>query len=96
MGILKHARKNSAGWQAGGAAGPKPLRGLAKLRGETARVREQFGYRLRLLFPATGGGISGRLLTYAEVAADLSQTPLGRVVTATASLTLAFLLIPSF
>lgn len=89
--LFRQAAKGSS-WQSG--AGPRES-GRDRLRKEVARYREQLRNRLRLLFDSgSGGGVSGRLISYAEIASDFLVTPLGQLLTATAALTLVYLLIP--
>ena len=89
--LFRQAAKGSD-WQSG--EGPRET-GRARLRKELARRREQLRGRLRLLFGSgAGGGVSGHLLSYAEIVSDFLVTPLGQLLTATMALTLAYLLIP--
>lgn len=88
--LFRQAAKGSS-WQSG--QGPRET-GRDRLRKEVARYREQLSNRLHLLFDSgSGGGVSGRLLSYAEIVADFLVTPLGQLLTATTALTLAYLLI---
>lgn len=87
--ISRAARKNT-GWN---ASGDNKLYGARRLRAEFQTFRRGFGQKFGLLFGSGGGGISGRLLTVAELIKDSSGTKFGRLATAILSLSLAWFLL---
>jgi hypothetical protein len=87
--VFKQAAKHS-GWR----SGDERESGRERLGKEVGRYRGQLAYRVSLLFSGHSGGFSGRLISYGEMLSDFSVTMLGRVVTATLALTLAYVLIP--
>lgn len=90
MGLLRR-NKSTSGWSTL-APDQGPLEGVAKLRAEFGELRKRWGSKIRLLIPR-GGGISGRILTIAEIVAEASSSAPGRVITATVCLVLAWRLI---
>jgi hypothetical protein len=86
--IFRQAAKGSD-WT---SAAPR-VSGRERLTQELTGYREQLAFRLRLVAGASGG-FSGRLITYGEMLSDFSRRPLGRFLTATVFLTLAYILIP--
>jgi hypothetical protein len=85
-------RNTKAGWRSAGAR-QQELEGGARLKSKLGERLQLTTGKLRLLFPRESGGISGRLLTFAEVASEMSGTYPGRVVTCAVSLALTWILL---
>lgn len=68
------------------------ISGLSALRQELRASTAALG-PARALLSDRSSGFSGRLVTLGEMAADAACSPVGRLVTATAALTLAYFVI---
>lgn len=82
--------RRSSGWSTSASA--DKLYGLARIRYEIKARKERLRSRLRHLLPSDGG-LSGRLLTTADLLGEWVATPAGRVVLAVGALTIASLLL---
>lgn len=90
---LPFRKTKTAGWASGSGPSNVELEGVARLNQEISSKFQHATAKLRLLFPREGGGISGRILTFAEVVSEMSSSYPGRVITAAVALGLAWLLL---
>lgn len=86
--VFKQIAKGS-GWR----SGDERPSGFRRLKEGLRQYKEIAAFRLSLLLPGRGGGISGRLISYGETLSDFMATLFGRVLVLTGSLTLVYFLL---